>query len=297
MSIEKRILVLGSAEVRATADFCILAKALTYNKFSPDNQLGPGLREKVAPGCFRDSLASGEDVKCLVNHNADRILGRKQNGTLTLTDGPDSLRFKVQLNPKSQAHQDVYASVQRGDLSECSFAFLVEKDHYEPGTDSTGKACQTRVLDKAKLFDVSIVTFPFYSDSGSTSAEARKAALAANRTHGLIEAAKILRRAAQIATREIRRVLRGEMDQTDFASLMQHCHESGEYLCTRMDDCESLMDDDDSCNDDMLRGAFRVAQAGAKLYCENMANARLRHYSLKDKKAGADAVKALGRAR
>jgi Caudovirus prohead serine protease len=46
--------------------------------------LPPGFREKIARGAFDASLAAGDDVKFLVNHEPSTILGRSGSGTLRL---------------------------------------------------------------------------------------------------------------------------------------------------------------------------------------------------------------------
>jgi HK97 family phage prohead protease len=177
MNFEKRIFI-ANAELRAQADFVVTGKAVSYNKLSPDNQLGDGVREKVAPGAFADSIRQGGyqgDVICTVNHNDDRVLGRLSNGTLTLNDSPDALRFHCQLDKNNPDHVAAHASIKRGDLSQCSFQFVNTRCDWMDDTDTAGNPCQTRVIQKADLLDVSIVTRPFYSLPGSTDAQARAA--------------------------------------------------------------------------------------------------------------------------
>ena len=43
-------------------------------------------REQFAPGAFKDSLASGSDVRALYEHNYTQLLGRTKSGTLVLSD-------------------------------------------------------------------------------------------------------------------------------------------------------------------------------------------------------------------
>ena len=283
--MEVRKLVLG-AEVRAAGDFVVVGKALTYGKQAPNDRLGKGVTEMIAPGAFREWLGTSPDVKCLVNHNSDRILGRTKSGTLTLADGPDALRFRCQLDKNSQAHADLYASVQRGDLNECSFAFICQDEAMQPGTDGQ----QVRVVKKAELLDVSIVTYPFYSTEGTTSAEARAAA--ANKTHGVIAAVKILRQAAQLVIREVA----GDMGMTDFASQLTRCHETAELACKMTQRCRDVMGDDEDVDpdDEVLRANLRMAEAGVNLATDYFAQARLRHAANLSKKAQA---KLLGRGR
>jgi hypothetical protein len=161
------------AELRAATNaFEVAGRAASYN--TPSSDLG-GFVEKLAPGCFMRSLASGEDVKCLVNHDSNQVLGRLANKTLTLSDAPDGLHFVCRLNRDSQAHRDLYASVKRGDLSECSFAFIVDGEDGQSFSAPDRNGLLTRTIKRAKLLDVSVVASPAYGN-GATSVDARTAA-------------------------------------------------------------------------------------------------------------------------
>jgi HK97 family phage prohead protease len=175
MSNKTEIRTIG-ASLRAAANgrFEINGTAASYNVLSKD--LG-GFRERIAPGAFTRSLQSGEDVKCLFNHDANQVLGRLANGTLTLNDTTSGLQFCCRLNPDSQAHRDLHASIKRGDISECSFAFNVDGDDgddYDEPKDENGQRFMRRTVKRAKLFDVSAVTNPAYGGAATT-VSARKA--------------------------------------------------------------------------------------------------------------------------
>lgn len=163
IKIEKRSFV--GVELRAAADFCLEGIAASYNTLSQD--LG-GFKERIAPGAFTRSLKSKPDVKCLVNHDASRVLGRTKSGTLTLKDTSDGLWFRCELDKKQQSHNDIYAAIKRGDISECSFAFTVA-----PNGDTWKQ--NVRTLTDVDLFDVSVVTYPAYNQEGSTNVSARAA--------------------------------------------------------------------------------------------------------------------------
>jgi uncharacterized protein len=167
--IEQR--TFSGVQVRAAAGaaFTLEGIAASYNKPSKPIPGGPNgtFTEYIRPGAFARALRNKQDVKALFNHNANTILGRTKNGTLTLTDTPAGLAFRVQLNQKMQSHKDLYASVKRGDISECSFAFAVPK-----GGDKWNSDYSKRTLTDVDLFDVSVVTDPAYGDA-ATSVDAR----------------------------------------------------------------------------------------------------------------------------
>jgi Escherichia/Staphylococcus phage prohead protease len=188
-----------SVELRADpkdADEMVLeGLAASYNQVSSD--LG-GFREQIAPGAFRRSLEENHDVKMLLNHDPNHILGRVHSGTLTLKDKSDGLHFRCQLDPNNSSHQNVYASVKRGDLAHMSFAFSLPQvenvtgrgqaappENVHPGDvwdygEEKGKKFVRRTLKDVKLHDVSVVVYPAYSGPDSTAVAARCASMAAH---------------------------------------------------------------------------------------------------------------------
>lgn len=158
-------------ELRASGDeFAITGYAAKFNSESKD--LG-GFRELIAPSAFKRSLEGNADVKCLFNHDANQILGRTTSGTLKLWQDEKGLAFKNELDPANSAHKNLYASVKRGDINECSFAFTVPKggqvwsDKQIEGTDGRGvdDFYAVRTLTDLNLLDVSAVTYPAYNDT------------------------------------------------------------------------------------------------------------------------------------
>jgi HK97 family phage prohead protease len=177
MSESNRRFVIG-AELRAAAGdegMVINARVVKYGALSLLGVPMPGARERIAAGCFRDSLANGDDVVALFNHNQDVPLGRVKNGTLRLTDDKDSLRFSVRLNPTVQAHRDMHALVKDGTIGDCSFAFSGVDDDWTNEQDERGNSYILRTVKSAKLHDVSLVVSPAYGN-GATTAQARSLA-------------------------------------------------------------------------------------------------------------------------
>lgn len=122
-------------------------------------------REQLVPGCFQRSLQSDRDVKALFNHNPDAILGRKANGTLSVSEDAKGLRFRCSV-AQTTLGKDVYRLIQRGDISDCSFAFETSPDGQTWGEcddpDNPGTRCALRTISSAKLYDVSVVGSPAY---------------------------------------------------------------------------------------------------------------------------------------
>ena len=115
--------------------------------------------EEVAPGCFSDSIAD-DDIRCLFNHDPNLILGRNKANTLVLREDARGLYYENMV-PDTTVGRDTVTSIQRGDVTGCSFSFQTLKDAW----DRTNPDHPKRTLIKARVFDVGPVTFPAYPDT------------------------------------------------------------------------------------------------------------------------------------
>ena len=136
----------------------ISGHAAVFNSRSED--LG-GFVEEIAPGAFDGVL--GDDVRCLFNHDPNHILGRSTSGTLSLTVDGNGLTYRCVM-PDTQLARDLVKSMERGDISQSSFAFEVAEDEFDRLEDDG----LLRTITKIKrLHDVSPVTYPAYPDASS----------------------------------------------------------------------------------------------------------------------------------
>lgn len=160
-----------NAALRTAPDsaFELVGLAAAFNSLSGD--LG-GFKEVIAPGAFTRAIREKQDVRCLINHDASRILGRTKSGTLTLTQDSTGLRFLCKLDPTQQAHQDIFKAVKRGDIDQCSFSFALAEngDSFEQVSDGKGGRFVQRTLKDVNLFDVAVVTYPAYPNGTSVQA-------------------------------------------------------------------------------------------------------------------------------
>ena len=134
----------------------IVGHAAVFNQWSED--LG-GFREQIAPGAFAQALT--DDVRALFNHDTNQVLGRNKAGTLTLLEDDRGLLSEIIL-PDTQLARDLEVLMKRGDINQMSFAFSIDKAGQEwvkKGEDETWERTITQV---ARLYDVSVVTFPAY---------------------------------------------------------------------------------------------------------------------------------------
>jgi len=118
--------------------------------------------EKIAPGAFRRSLRSRNDIKILWNHDTGSVLGSTRAGTLTLTEDNYGLRVRATL-PNTQLGRDTAELVRRGDIDSMSFGFSVPSGGDDWNADGT-----ERTLRSVRLHEVSIVAFPAYTSTAGT---------------------------------------------------------------------------------------------------------------------------------
>jgi len=105
------------------------------------------------------------DVRLMLNHDVNRVPLARTPKTMQLELTPAGLQFRATL-PDTESAKEVYTAVQRGDLSNMSFAFKVPT-----GGDSYDPATNTRTIHRIeKVMECSVVNFPAYP---TTSVEAR----------------------------------------------------------------------------------------------------------------------------
>lgn len=139
--------------------------AVYYDAGDPgtEYELLPDVVERIAPGAFDRALRE-DDVRALINHDPNRMLGRTKAGTLRLSVDAKGLRYEI--DPPDTAYaRDLMESLRRGDLDGSSFGFLPRQTTYQ----REGQALTLSRTD-VQLLDVSPVTFPAYA---ATTAEVR----------------------------------------------------------------------------------------------------------------------------
>ncbi|MGI6134025.1 MAG: HK97 family phage prohead protease [Christensenellales bacterium] len=132
--------------------------AAIFDSLSQDLGFMFPFKERINKGAFKTSLEK-DDIRALWNHDANYVLGRNKAGTLELTETNKGLRVRIH-PPDTQWARDLTESIRRGDVSQMSFGFVVEKETWSV----EGKE-DIRTLEQVKLYDVSPVTFPAYLDT------------------------------------------------------------------------------------------------------------------------------------
>lgn len=115
----------------------------------------PAHQEVVRRSAFTRALDDGHDVRLLVNHDGVP-LARTTSGTLTLTVDDRGLIADATLDPANPTVAELRSAMARGDIDQMSFAFRTVRDDVVDGV---------RELVEVELWDVSVVTYPWYEET------------------------------------------------------------------------------------------------------------------------------------
>lgn len=141
--------------------------AALYNVYSED--LG-GFRTRIAPGAF-DRVVPGADVRLLINHDSNMLMGRTASGTLKLSLTDQGLYFEGQ-PPQTDFAAHYLEAIRRGDMSGCSFSCDIDDDEW----DWTGDTPIRTINSVSNLYDVGPVTIPAFSQTSVAASFALEAA-------------------------------------------------------------------------------------------------------------------------
>lgn len=134
--------------------------------FNKPTELWLGAFEEIAPNAFDTTL--GNDIRALINHDTNLVLGRNKVGTLELKVDGHGLWGRIKVNPEDSDAVNLYSRVKRGDVDQCSFGFNILNEETDYRDDGTIKW----IIKEIDLHEVSVVTFPAYEETG---VQARKA--------------------------------------------------------------------------------------------------------------------------
>ncbi len=135
-----------------------------FSVFNSETQLFPGAYESISPTAFDKTLSN--DVRALINHDTAFVLGRTKSNTLELKSDSRGLWGSIRINENDSDAMNLYERVKRGDVDQCSFGFNILDETTEYRDDGSVKW----TINEIDLHEVSVVTFPAYSD---TSVQAR----------------------------------------------------------------------------------------------------------------------------
>ena len=136
--------------------------AVVFESWSEDL----GFREIIKSGAITEDVIKNSDIVATYNHIDSNLLARSKygEGTLELTIEPDGLHVAFDA-PNTQLGNDILFHLRAGNISSMSFAFTIpDEEGAQQWYEEDGVLY--RVINKIdKLYDVSCVNYPAYSDT------------------------------------------------------------------------------------------------------------------------------------
>lgn len=149
----------GFALKRAEGEesFIVEGYASTFESYQMADFGDEEWREQIMPEAFND--ADMTDVVFLRDH-AGQVFARTKNNTIAILPDERGLFTRTNLSSTS-ASRGMYEDIEAGLYSQMSFAFTVDKQHFEEKLAEDGKRIVTRFIDSIKkVYDISAVAFP-----------------------------------------------------------------------------------------------------------------------------------------
>lgn len=173
-------------EVRDSGDaksaYNMRGYASVYDSWSLD--LG-GFRERILPGAF-DEVVSREPPAHVVHvwdHDNQRVLSSTENRTLTLSVDTHGLQYYSRVAKTSYA-ADLRVLLERGDISQSSFAFTTAEDDWRVVETEDGEIVERDVIKVANLYDVTTTAMGAYP--ATTSAVALRSLVSGRQIAGAV---------------------------------------------------------------------------------------------------------------
>lgn len=145
-------------------------------------EMGEGMSESIDAHAFDTALDA--DIRALTNHDTSLVLGRTKAGTLELRVDEHGLYGIIHINPNDADAMNLYERVLRGDVDQCSFGFDILSEE----TDFQDDGSVHWTIKEVRLYEVSVCTFPAYSETEVTARSAEKADLEAKKAEADAEA-------------------------------------------------------------------------------------------------------------
>ena len=121
-------------------------------------------REIIQKGVFgkaiNDSIARGEEIDLLYNHDKNQILASNVNDSFILEEDEVGLYFEAKISETTWG-KDAYTLIKDGIISGLSFGMRVLDSYWSKGVDNVN----IRTITAIELFEVSILKQPAYAST------------------------------------------------------------------------------------------------------------------------------------
>lgn len=166
--------------VNATANIenrSISGTAIVFNQWSED--LG-GFRELIRSGALTQEILDKSDVMANMDHDNAYIMARRKFGKgnleLTLTENGLDFRFDC---PETAKGEELLQHVKRGEIDSCSFCFTLPENREGETWYRENGELRREITRFDRIYDVSCVFSPAYSQTSCSARDLEMAKLAA----------------------------------------------------------------------------------------------------------------------
>jgi uncharacterized protein len=224
---ERRMLAAEGIEVRAQENenepIGFVGHAAVFNSRSLIEGWAGSFIEEAMPGSFRKTIQEA-DIRMLINHDANLVLARNRAGTLRLKEDKTGLLTDADMAPTSYA-RDMALSLERGDVSGMSIGFEVIKEEWDWDQDPP-----LRQIHEYRLWDVSVVTYPAFTETD-----------AALRSAGFATLCRSLKLDKEQERRFLQHLVTGQSDP-EFAPSLEAAGEALKRMAQRSEPATSHFD-------------------------------------------------------
>jgi len=121
--------------------------------------------ERVLAGAF-DGVLEKSDVRFVLNHDANHVLARSKGGQGTLDMEVDSHGLRFSFIPP-QSRSDVAESVERGDISQCSYKYFPIEENWIHPENGEGRSIR-EIVKVGEVLDLCLATYPAYPTTSAS---------------------------------------------------------------------------------------------------------------------------------
>ena len=142
-----------AGENNETIVFGYAAKYNTRSKLLVEND--KLFYEIIRSGAFIEGIANSRDVVMVLDHDKNELLARTKSNTLELRSDDTGLYFEF-IMPNTTRGRDTLEMINRGDISELSFAFYLRNTDYKMSRLSDGSLLR-EISNFKSIKDVSLL--------------------------------------------------------------------------------------------------------------------------------------------
>ena len=154
----------NTIEQRAADSRSVSGYAVVFNSESRDL----GFFETIAPGAITEDTILESDVFATLNHDTDKVLGRSRfgQGSLELSVDERGVHYRYDA-PNNDLGNSVLEYIDRGDLTDASFAFTIADEPDAQRWEKRDGAIYRTIYKIDRLYDISNVWTGAYAEAST----------------------------------------------------------------------------------------------------------------------------------